>query len=142
MKRLPTLVTYRSAEDLRNAGIRFAYRKAGLYVGTLVVLLCMVAGIRLILSGVDNGLMLALFAIGGVSLCVALYSAKTMEFPHSPRLSLVELEAMRDDMGLLPAVFKQTRDSVLHGTLEEHRAIETADVVLSNIQKSLLSQTK
>jgi hypothetical protein len=143
MKRLPTLVTFRSAEAFRDDGIHFAYRKAGLHVGLLLALCCMAAATRLALSGVDNGLMWALFGLGAASMCIALYSARSMEFPRFPRLSLEELEAMRHDMGILPEVFKQTHDNVLHGTPDEFRAIETADAVLSKIQKNAeLSQSK
>lgn len=133
MKRLPTLVTYRSAEELRDAGMRFAYRKAGLYVGALVAILSVFAATW---SGVASELMFVLFGVGVVALAVASYCGRTLEFPHCPRLSLEELESMRDDMGLPPEVFRQTHDNVLHGSFEEHRAITKTNAVLAKIKQS------
>ena len=45
MEQLPTLVTYRSAIDLRDAGIRYAYQKAGMYAGSFVMLCAMAVGV-------------------------------------------------------------------------------------------------
>lgn len=135
-KRLPTLVTFRSAQDLRDAGIHFAYRKAGLNVGLLVAILSMAAVLHIRLYGADDTFMWALFGVSAISVCIAIYSSKTMEFPQFPRLSIEELETMRYDMGLRPDVFSQTYGAVLHGTPEEHRAIYAADAVISKIQNN------
>lgn len=133
MKRLPTLITYRSAEVMRDDAIRFAYRKMGLHIGLLIGLLCLFAAMRLVTTGSDELLMYALLGVGAAALAAACYCGKTMDFPHCPRLSLEELELMRNEMGLRTDVYQQTHDTVLHGTFDEHRAMKQTDEVLAKI---------
>ena len=134
MKRLPTLIPYRSAEAMRDDAIRFAYRKMGLRLGVPVAILCLLAAMRLLTTGSDELLVYALLGGGAFALAVVGYCGKTMEFPHCPRLSLEELELMRNEMGLRPDIYRQTHDSVLHGTFDEHRAIEQTNDVLAKIK--------
>ncbi len=140
MKRLPTLITYRSAEAMRDDAIRFANRKMGLHIGLLVGLLCMLGAMRLVTTGADEVLSYALLGIGASALAAAYYCGKTMDFPHCPRLSLEELETMRNEMGLRSEVYQQTHDSVLHGTFDEHRAIKQTDDVLAKIKCGLIGK--
>lgn len=105
-------------------------------MGLLVAILSMAAVLHIRLYGADDTFMWALFGVSAISVCIAIYSSKTMEFPQFPRLSIEELETMRYDMGLRPDVFSQTYGAVLHGTPEEHRAIYAADAVISKIQNN------
>lgn len=142
MNRFPTLVTYRSALAMRDEAIGFAYRKVGHRVGCFVGLLCMLAAVYLLVSGAGL-LWVGLLLMGGAcALGVAFYCARTLDFPHFARLSLEELELMRDEMGLRPDVYLQTHGSVLHGSLDEHRAIKLADGVLAKVMGLLSSKQR
>ena len=134
MDKLPTLITHRSAEELRDAGIAYAYKKAGLHVGLVVVFAVIGANVFLYLSGKETPL--ALLLIGVVAMAAAFWCGHTAVYPHTPRLTLEELDTMKNDIGLRPDVFKQTYDSVLHGSAEEHQAIEKAHVVLEQISRA------
>lgn len=130
MNKFPTLVTFRSAIQLRDAGIRYAYLKVGLFIGMTIALLAgCVALFALARAEYAGFVWIALVtAFGGVA--VAYSCARKAEFPHLPRLTLDELEAMQQDMGLPSAVIRQTQDCVLHGSKEEHLAAEEAQALL------------
>lgn len=136
--RLPTLVTYRSATELRDAGIRYAYRRAGMHIGIVVGLVAAsVAQYLAMVAGAEIGILeWMLFIFGIASIFVAGYCGRTAEFPQCPRITLEELDAMRNEMGLLPEVFRQTHDSVLHGSFEEHRAIDDTAVILERVKQA------
>lgn len=134
MEKLPTLVTYRSAIDLRDAGIRYAYLKAGMYAGSFVMLCAMAVSAYFLMTGQVPPLtlpFLGIFAVG-----IAYWCAEKAIFPHTPRLTLEELESMRSDIGLRPDVFKQTHDSVLHGSENEHQAIDKANALLRKVART------
>ncbi len=135
MERTPTLVTYRSAIELRDAGIEYAYRKLGMHVGLFVVLCVMAASVFYLVTG--KGLPpLVLLLIGLAAMGVAAWCAEKAVFPQEPRLTLDELETLRNDMGIPADVFKQTHDSVIHGSIEEHQAMEGANTVLNRIARA------
>lgn len=137
-ERLPTLITIRSAEAWRDAGIRFAYLKAGI-IGALALLIPISIFLLWILQKPQEhdigsvwlmlGLVLALMV--SIALC-----ARSMEFPHFPRMTLEELEIMRVEMGIPAHVFKQTHDSVLHGSSEEVRAGMQTNELIEKLKKS------
>lgn len=137
-ERLPTLITIRSAEAWRDAGIRFAYLKAGI-IGALALLIPISIYLLWILQKPQEhdigsvwlmlGLVLALMV--SIALC-----ARAMEFPHFPRMTLEELEIMRVEMGIPAHVFKQTHDSVLHGSSEEVRAGMQTNELIEKLKKS------
>ena len=135
MEQLPTLVTYRSAIALRDAGIQYAYRKAGMYAGSLVALCAMAVGAYFMVTGRE--LPLTLLLLGFLALGIAYRCAEKAVFPQEPRLTLEELDTMRNDIGLRPDVFKQTHDSVLHGSDDEHQAIDKANAVLTQIARAV-----
>lgn len=135
MKRLPTLITYRSAMVMREEAIQFAYRKMGQYVSMLVGSMSMAAGAWLILTGASNALLWSLLVVSLASSIAATYCGRTMSFPHCPRLSFEELDAMRDDMGLPAEVIHQTRDSVVLGSEEDWKAARQAEAVVAKIQR-------
>lgn len=136
MERLPTLITYRSAEVMRQESIQWAYRRAGLYVGMLIFALSMAAAARTVFIGADDFMSAVLFLVGLASLAAAAYCGTTMDYPHFPRLSLDELAAMRDDMGLPAVVFQQTHDAVIHGTAEDRFASRRVDEIIAKIQQT------
>lgn len=135
--RLPTLVTYRSAVELRDAGIRYAYRKAGMHAGLLIGPIAASVALYLVWSEntASSVLLLPLLIVGVLSIAIAGVCGKAAEFPHAPRLTLEELDTMRNDMGLSPEIFRQTHDSVLQGSFAEHKAIEQTDAVLARVQQ-------
>ena len=136
--RLPTLVTYRSAAELRDAGIRYAHLRACMHVGLWIGMSAASTALYIVWSEnpANNVLLLPLLICGVISMSIAGVCAKTADFPHTPRLTLEELDAMRNDMGLSPEIFRQTHDSVLQGSFAEHKAIEQTDAVLARVQRS------
>ena len=134
MEQLPTLVTYRSAIDLRDAGIQYAYRKAGMYAGSFVMLCAMAVGAYFLVTGQE--VPLTLLFLGFLALGIAYWCAEKAVFPQEPRLTLEELESMRSDIGLRPDVFKQTHDCVLHGSENEHQAIDKANALLRKVART------
>lgn len=135
MNRLPTLITYRSAAVMREEAIQFAYRKLGLYLGLPGASLGTAAGAWLTLAGTDSVLAMALFVVSLVSFALAMYCARTMRYPHNPRLSFEELNMMRDDMGLPAEVFQQTRDSVVLGSDEDWKSVKQAEAAVERIRR-------
>lgn len=135
--RLPTLVTYRSAVELRDAGIRYAYLKACMHAGLMIGMInaCVVVYLTWSEHPASSTLLLPLLIVGSISVATAAACGKTAEFPHAPRLTLEELDNMRNDMGLSPQVFRQTSDSVLQGSFAEHKAIAQTDAVLARVQQ-------
>lgn len=135
--RLPTLVTYRSAVELRDAGIRYAYLKACMHAGLMIGMInvCVVVYLTWSEHPASSVLLLPLLIVGVLSIAIAGVCGKAAEFPHAPRLTLEELDTMRNDMGLSPEIFRQTHDSVLQGSFAEHKAIEQTDAVLARVQQ-------
>ncbi|ART61468.1 hypothetical protein CBP36_21100 (plasmid) [Acidovorax carolinensis] len=120
-KNLPTLVTYRSAEAFRDAGIRYAYMRAGMVASLVIVVLAGSGVAWLILKSPEQIgpwvwllLGIAFAAVGATAVF-----GRAVDFPHTPRMTLEELETMRVDMEIPPYVFQRTNDSVLHGSMEE-----------------------
>lgn len=134
--RLPTLVTYRSAQALRDDGIRYGYLKAGMYAGYALGLISGGVALYLILTGSSSGwpTELMIFNIGAN--IGGLVCSRFASFPHTPRLTLEELNVMANDMGLPQAIFRQTDEAVLHGSFDEFRAIEQTNVILARAQAS------
>ena len=134
-KRLPTLVTYRSAEALRNDGIGYGYRKAAMHFSLLIAVAAGgFAEVQTICPGTVGTITLLLIAAAAAA--IAFYCGKTSEFPHFPRLTLEELEAMREDMALPPAVCQQTENSVLIGSAAEIRAMNLTDSLLERVRST------
>lgn len=131
MTRLPTLITCRSAIELRDEGIRYANLRAGMLSAILAGLAAATGPWWLREAWISYPLLAAATAGAGV---VAYFCGSRAEFPHTPRLTLAEMEAMRDDLQLSPGVLQQTYGAVLHGSFDEHRAIETADNFLNRIK--------
>lgn len=136
-KRLPTLVTYRSAEALRDDGIGYGYRKAAML---FFLLIAVAAGgfaeVQTISSGTVESSTLALLAIALAAAAIAFYCGKTAEYPHIPRLTIEELETMRGEMGLPPAVCQQTENSVLVGSAAEIQAMNLTDSLLERVRSA------
>lgn len=112
---LPILVTLRSAEEMRDAGIRFAYLRAGMFVSLFIVLIMVACFVYLTegssrqivpLAGLFMGLVFA--AVVTIGMCT-----RAMEFPQYPRLEREELDAMQNQMGIPAHVFRQTHDNVV-----------------------------
>ena len=135
--RLPTLVTYRSAVELRDAGIRYAYLKACMHAGLMIGMINACVVVYLIWSEhpASSVLLLPLLIVGVLSIAIAGVCGKAAEFPHAPRLRLEDLDTMRNDMGLSLEIFRQTHNSVLQGSFAEHKAIEQTDAVLARVQQ-------
>lgn len=130
--KLPTLVTYRSAEALRDSGIRYAYLKAGMLVSFAIAILLGACGLRLIFGSHEpvNSLVWPLLIFSIAAGAAAAACGRAMEYPHCPRLTLEELETMRNEMGIPPNVFQQTHDSVLHGSMDEvHAGWKTQELI-------------
>lgn len=120
-KRMPTLVTYRSAEEMKRAGIRYGAIKA---VQTFAILLAFMAvSCGLVLQSELPGwaALGALWGIGVAIVCYKLSGDMVCNGDLSPRLSFEELDAMKSHMGIPSSVFEQTNSAVLHGTKEDHR---------------------
>lgn len=116
--RFPTLVTYRSAEALRNDGIRYAYLKFTQFIGFTLALAMLCLGIA-----IDS---IWPLGISIVAMGVALFCGNKAEYPSFVRLSVAEMDLMAQEMGLPPAVIKQTQNSVLLGLPEEISAMSTS----------------
>lgn len=123
-ERPPTLVTYRSAEEMRDAGIRYAYRMAVVIGCGSIAALCALTGPLLMLSQLEHGWASILMAVAVLAAGAAFYGHETAraKYPRHPRLTLAELNAM-SGMRLPPEVMEQTIDSVLIGTPEEFGAL-------------------
>lgn len=114
--KLPTLLTYRSAEAFRDAGIRYAYLKAGMLIcATIGIFVSCFSMWLLVENPFQMGQLEWLFlctiltaATVGMMLCI-----RNIEFPHFPSMTMEELEAMRTKMGISHQVFQQTHDSVI-----------------------------
>lgn len=136
-KRLPTLVTYRSAEALRDDGIGYGYRKAAMHFSLLVAVAAGgFAQVQTMSSGTVGNITLVLLLIAAAAATIAFYCGKTAEYPHFPRLTLEELEAMREEMALPPAVCQQTENSVLIGSAAEIRAMNLTDSLLERVRSA------
>lgn len=122
--KLPTLVTYRSAEALRDSGIRYAYLKAGMLASFAIAVLLGACVLWLIATPTGNSVFLGWVLLGFAvaSGAATAVFGRAMEFPQSPRMTQEELDSMRDEMGIPAHVFRQTHDSVLHGSMEEVHA--------------------
>lgn len=136
--KLPTLVTYRSAEAFRDAGIRYAYLKAGMVTSFAIAVVLVSAVLWLVLKNPEQTdplawllLCIAVAASAGMVLC-----ARAVEFPHCPRMTLEELEIMRTEMGIPGQVFQQTHDSVLQGSMEEVHAGWKAQELIQRFKNS------
>ena len=139
-KKLPILVTLRSAAALRDDAILYAYCRAGFHVCLLLAVVSGVVGQCLLVYTDAAGWVSGLFAVCMVVFgFVAYFCGEKMEYPHFPRLTLDELEAMRDDMGLSPENYMQTHNNVLHASRQEMQAMETADSLLNAIKQKARS---
>lgn len=137
MKRLPTLITLRSAEVLREEAMQFAYRKVGMHVGVLLAAVCMSISLHLALAGDSvGGVSIGLALVSPLLLGVAWYCGRTLSFPHCPRLTFAELDAMRNDMGLPAEVLEQTYDSVVVGSDEDWQSVKRAQVAAADAQQT------
>lgn len=137
-KRLPTLVTYRSAEAFRDAGIRYAYMRAGVLASFMIAMLAGSVVLRLMLKSPEQSDSLAWLLSGiavAAGVAMVLYG-RAVEYPQCPRMTLEELEAMRSDMGMPAHVFQQTHDSVLHGSMEEIHAQSKALDLIQRLMRS------
>lgn len=134
----PTLVTYRSAEALRDAGIRYAYMKAGMFASLVASALFGAGGLWILLRGLDgpHPLVWLLLVLAVASGLISVACGRAMEFPHFPRLTLDELEIMKSGMGLSAKNFQLTHDSVLHGSEDEVRSIWKANELLQRLMRS------
>ncbi len=132
--KLPTLVTLRAARALRDEGIRYAYQRAGLYAG-LILGPCISAGATYCVGDPTHPTALIFSVAGLLLMALGAFVGTRATYPQTPRLTLEEIERMRDDMGLPPSVFRQTHDNVLHGSPAEHQAAATTDELLSRLQK-------
>ena len=134
----PILVTYRSAEALRDAGIKYAYFKAGVFAAFLVEVFFLMCGLWLVSRSPEHPHPLAwlalLFAIASGLVMVA--CGRAIEFPHCPRLTLDELETMKNGMGLSATIFQRTHDSVLQGSMDEMRSIWKAQDLIQRLRRS------
>lgn len=135
---LPTLVTYRSAEALRDSGIRFAYLRSGMLASCVIAVLLIGVALWLKVKSPETDTLIWLL----VGLSVAAVAAMAgfghaMEFPHSPRMTMEELETMRVEMGIPDHIYQQTNAAVLHGSMDEIRAGWKAEEVIQRIKKSL-----
>lgn len=126
----PTLVTLESAEAFRDAGIRYAQMRTGLWLGGAAA--CALGAYAAANLEADWSLWtwLALLSAWAAALAVGFYCGNRSEFPHTPRVSLDDLQTMRDDMGLPAAVFAQTHDAVIHGTVDDWRAMRGAKALI------------
>lgn len=136
--KLPTLVTYRSAEALRDSGIRYAYLKAGMLAALAIAVLLGASVLWLIVKSPEHTgplrwllLGLEFAACAAVAVC-----SRAIEYPQTPRMTLDELEAMRDKMGVPAHVFQQTHDSVLHGSMDEVHAGWKAQELFQRLKNS------
>ena len=128
MKKLPTLVTYRSAIELRDNAIRYAYHKSMMVFGCFLVANGVVLGSNLLLTSSDTFSSYMLFAVAVPGLILAVWFHKLSErFVRYPRLSFDELDDMQARMGLSAEIFQQTHDAVIHGTAEDHVADQAAE---------------
>lgn len=134
-KNHPTLISMRSAVEWRDAGMRYAYLKAGgIAAVATTLILCFGLGLLVIEKSTSNILLtLSLNVLAFVSLGAALLCARKMSFPHFPRMTLEELECMRNEMGIPASVYQRTHDRVLHGSFDEHNAIEITGNLLKNL---------
>lgn len=137
---LPILVTYRSAEALRDAGILYAYLKAGKLVSFATSAISSTIALWLLSINPEHHLahplvwlLLAIAITAGLAIVAC---DRVMEFPHSPRLTLDELESMKNEMGLSPQVFQRTHDSVLHASMDEIQAMKKTNHLIQRLIKS------
>lgn len=139
MSSRPTLITYRSAVELRDLGIRYAYMKAGMHIALLVSAALLGVASSLAWNGTTNQILAALLIGALLSTGLAIYCGHNTEFPHTPRITLEELELMSDELHVPRAVIQQTKERALIGTIEEIKAIFQAEAFVERARK--LSKT-
>ncbi|WP_291519319.1 hypothetical protein [Acidovorax sp.] len=134
----PILVTYRSAEELRDAGIKYAYLKAGVFAAFWLAVFFLMCCLWLLSRSPEHPHPLAwlAFVLGISSGLVMMACGRAIEFPHCPRLTLDELEIMKNGMGLSDITFQRTHDSVIHGSVDEVRAIWKAQDLIQRLRRS------
>lgn len=136
-EKLPTLITLRSAYSFRDEGIHYAMLRCGLFLGLAIAMIALGLAQYFAMGGEldsDTATWL-LLTVCGIALVTVAYCSRRAKYPHFPRLTLDELEALQYEMGLSAENFKRTSDSVLHGSFEEHRAMDTTDTILDKLRR-------
>lgn len=130
-RKRPVLVTYRSALELRDAGMAYAYHRAGVVAGPLVAItsVAVAFGLDREMIGVRD-LVPVLYLLGVLALALAFWCAKKRSFPQFARLTFDELDAMESDMGLNQTAFEETCESILVGSYEDHSSVDAAAMAI------------
>jgi hypothetical protein len=96
----PTLIIYRSAEALRDAGIRYAYMKAGMIASMGVFVLAGAGAIWLLLENTQQFVAWSwlLLVIELATAVAATLFGRAAKFPHCARMTLEELDTPQTGM--------------------------------------------